>query len=242
MQFNSHAQNLDIVSEINTLCDSDAESYTINDKTRRVNSGMEILVAKIITADGVWQFDDTNYTDNPRGTGTLVEGQESYAFTSEYLEIEQVDVLDIGGRWRRLKQLDPDDLGGLTPEEYFGSTTSSTTKGLPLYYDIQGDSIRLYPAPTSTAVTLSGGLRVFFKRTASLFTTSDTTKEPGIASPFHILLAYYASIAFCATYKKDRVAWLQLQWDNGIKDLIKFYGHRNEDRRKVMRMNRINHI
>ena len=232
MQYNSHATNQDIVSEINSLCDSDATSYPIAAKTRRVNAGLEEIIAEIINADGTWQYDDTNHTDLPVGTGTLVEAQESYSFTSEYLQVEQVKIKDVNGNWFPIKPFDPRDieLSGISVEEYFSAT------GRPEVYDILGDTIRLYPAPTSTAVTLASGLKVHFKRTADLFTTTDTVQEPGIPSPYHILLAYYASIPYCATYKKDRVAWLEKKWQEGVASIIKFYGRREKDRRKVMTM------
>lgn len=230
-----------LVHETWDLCDADITSYPLAKVTRRVNHALENLVGKVIAADGTWQYDDTNYTDSPRGTGTLVEGQEAYSFASEYLEVEQIDILDTGGVYRRIRPFDPDDLSdGMSPEEYFGSTTTTTKKGFPEYYDIQGDIIRLYPAPTYTAVTLTAGLRILFKRTADLFTVSDTTQEPGLPSPYHVLLAYYAAIPYCMAYKKDRVPWLEKKWDEGIKDLIKFFGHRELDRRKIMSNKAIN--
>ena len=62
MQFNSNATNQDIVSEIYSLCDADSTSYPINAVTRRVNVAYEELIGLILTADGTWQWDDTNYT------------------------------------------------------------------------------------------------------------------------------------------------------------------------------------
>lgn len=230
-----------LVHETWDLCDADITSYPLAKVTRRFNHALETLVGKIVAADGTWQYDDTNFTDSPRGTATLIEGQEAYSFASEYLEVEQIDVLDTGGVYRRILPFDPDDLSdGMSPEEYFGSTTTTTKKGFPEYYDIQGDTIRLYPAPTSTAVTLAAGLRILFKRTADLFTVSDTTQEPGLPSPYHVLLAFYAAIPFCVSYKKDRVEWLEKKWDEGTKDLIKFFGHRERDRRKIMSNKRVN--
>ena len=85
MQFNTHATEQDLVSETRRLCDADSTSYHINDVTRRINAALEELIADIITADGTWQYDDTNHTTLPRGKGTLVEGQEAYSFASEYL-------------------------------------------------------------------------------------------------------------------------------------------------------------
>lgn len=227
----------DIVTVINDLCDSDYISYPPANKVLNANIAYEELVGLILTADGTWQFDDdVNNSTLPRGTGTLVEGQETYTFASAYLEVEQIDVLDTGGIWRKLAPLDPADLGDLTPEEYFGSTTTTTKKGFPTHYDIQGSTIRLYPAPTSTSVTLASGIRVLFKRTVDLFTTTDTTQAPVIPSLFHYLIGYMASIPYCAKYKKDRVAWLEKKVTEGKETMKKFYAKREKDRRKIITM------
>ena len=214
-----------------------------------MNNALEKVIGWIITADGTWQFDDTNFTDHPRGTGTLVEGQEDYSFASEYLDIEAVEILNTGSpaMYIRIKPLDHAMLGGMSPEEYFGLTSAGNPQtGWPQYYDKNGDTIRLYPAPTSTLVTLTSGIRVWFKRTASLFTvttgTGADTKVPGFASPFHVILAYMGALPYCALYKKDRVAWLMneigdTEPPSGMKrTIIRFYGLREADTRKVMTM------
>lgn len=223
----------DINAEARSLCDADTTSYTAADLLRRVNVGLETLVGRIINADGTWEYDDTNYTDLPVGTGTLVEAQESYSFSSEYLQIQAIKVKDVNGNWQIVENIDQfsDNLGGVAIEEYFATT------GLPQFYDILGDTIRLYPAPTSTAVTLASGLKVHFKRTADLFTSAQVTtgtKEPGLPSPYHVLLSYFAAIPYCVLYKRDRVAWLEKKWDEGIREVIKHYSHREKDRRKIM--------
>ena len=230
----------DINAEARLLCDADTTSYTAADLLRRVNTGLETLVGKIINADGTWEYDDTNYTDLPVGTGTLVEAQESYSFSSEYLQVQAIKVKDVSGNWIIVENIDQfsDNLGGIAIEEYFSAT------GLPQYYDILGDTVRLYPAPTSTAVTLSAGLKVHFKRTADLFTSAQVTtgtKEPGLPSPYHVLLAYFAAIPYCALYKKDRVACLEKKWDEGVREVIKHYSHREKDRRKIMTMKGISY-
>ena len=61
-----------LIHEIWDLCDADITSYPLRGVVRRVNSAIEALVGKIINTDGTWQFDDTNYTDLPVGTGTLI--------------------------------------------------------------------------------------------------------------------------------------------------------------------------
>lgn len=229
-----------IVHEVWDLCDADINSYPLNGVIRRANAGLELLIGKIIGADGTWEWDDTNHTTLPRGTGNLVEGQEVYSFASEYLTIRSVEVLDTNSPavFRKLKPIQDLNLD-ISPEEYWGlESDGSPKKGFPEYYDKVGDTIKLYPAPTSTYTTLTSGIRVWFQRTADLFTTADTTQEPGIPSPYHILLAYYAAIPYCATYKKDRVAWLNLQWENGIKDLISFMSKRSKDERPRLTVKR----
>lgn len=247
MQFYDATNKRAICQEIDRLCDSDDTAYPRLDKTARANDALEDLVGKIILSDGTWQYDDTNYTTVPRGKGTLIEGQQQYSFATEYLTIVEIDVLDTSNMYQRMKQIDPQQLGGLSPEQYFGVDSSGNpVKAFPQYYDIEGDSIRLYPAPTSSACILTNGLRVTFKRTANLFTavatTAADTTEPGLPSPFHVLIAYKAALPYCATYKKDRVPWLASQIAAGEANIIKFYAHRNQDYRAIMTPKRVDYI
>jgi len=206
---------------------------------------LEKLVGIAINSDGVYEYDDTNYTTLPVGTGTLVEGQEVYSFSSEYLKVKRVKVKDTDNQWRLLKQIDQSDLQkqGITIEEYFGLDSSGNPeKGFPTHYDILGDTIRLYPAPTSTDVTLTAGLKVDFVRTADLFTVADTTQEPGLPSIFHYLLPTWASLKYAQSYKKDRVNDLRIEWETGVRDFIKHFSKRNPDRRDVMMHKKILYI
>ena len=241
----------DINAETRALCDADTTSYQAADLLRRINAAYEQVIAWILQADGNWQWDDTNNSTNPIGIGTLVEGQTSYAFSDEFLEIEEIDVLDSSGVYVRIKAFDPSELGDMSAEEYFGITTSNTPKGMPEYYDKQGNNIKFYPAPTSTACTLTNGLKVHFKRTAALFTSAEVstgTKNPGFASPFHYILSYMAAIPYCMSYKKDRVTLYERKIGDTLpptgmkKDILAFYGHRELDKRKIMSMRKTPHI
>lgn len=227
MVYSDSSTLLGIVEEIDALCDSTSTSYPLASKTRRVNAAYESLVGKLIQADGTWEFDDTNYTTTPVGTGTLVEGQSSYSFSDTFLDIERVKVLDKNGHWHFLDPIDPSEIG-IPLEELL------VTNGFPYQYDKNGNTIRLYPAPTSSFVTLASGLKVEFKRTASLFTATDTTKVPGFASPYHIILAYMAAIPYCVSYKKDRVAEYKQEVVERTADMIMYYSRREKDKRKIM--------
>lgn len=242
-----------LIHEIWDLCDADIISLPLRRVLRSINSSIEILVGKIINADGNWQFDDTNYTDLPSGTGNLVSGQSSYSFSSEYLDILEVMILTTGGVYQRITPFDPSELG-MSFDDWVGSATGTPPNGIPQYYDKLGDSIRLDRSPTATHVTLTAGLKVRFKRTAKVYTMSNSTTitsgeesvEPGIASPYHQLIAYMAAVPFCANYKKDRVEGYKREIGSDDRrspyyggmtlDMVNFYARREKDVRPVLTM------
>jgi hypothetical protein len=227
----------DIFAEARLLCDADSTSYPDAALLRRVNTADEETVAELIAASGTWQFDDTNYTDLPIGITDLVAGQYDYSFASTFLEIERVSVLDQNGLWHTLDPIDKEAIN-------VDMTEYQKVNGLPNEYDKQGSSIFLYPAPAAANVTLTGGLKVYFKRTASVFTSGDVstgTKAPGFASPYHVILSYKAAMPYCASYKKDRVPMLINEITRIRKDLLAFYARREQDVRKRLTMAAIRH-
>jgi len=228
----------DLEQEARDLCDADTTSYPATTMLRRVNSSLETLIGKIINTSGTWDYDDTNYSDLPVGKGTLVEGQSSYSFASEYLQIKNIKVLlEDGTSWQILSPIDQSQLNYALEQELL-------TDGLPYMYDKVGDTINLYPAPTATHVTLASGIKIEFKRTANIFTAAQVTagtKEPGIASPWHVTIAKMAALPYCKSYKKDRVAQLERDIKEEIEDMLSHYGQREKDSRKIITMEGINH-
>ena len=226
---------LDINAETRTLCDADTTSYPAAVLLRRINNAYEDVISWLINADGTWQFDDQNYTDLPIGTQTLVAAQKTYTFNDKFLQILEVQVKDIDGNWQILRPIDQREYSDLTPlDEDF------ETDGLPEYYDkISDDTIKLFPGPSATYCTLASGLKIKFKRTASLYTSAEVTtgtKEPGFASPFHYILAYMAAIPYCMNYKKDRVALYKKRVEEMEKGLLEHYSQREKDKRKIITM------
>src|SRR3990167_4969323 len=248
MQLTGHSTEQDLTSEIDSLCDSDANSYTLKSKVRRINAAYEDIVAKLIVASagGKWHFGDSNYSANPTGLFTLVNSQEAYQLigdligaswtgintTTPLLNFLGVSVKDNSGIWHVLKpiRLWQDLLSqDLDPAEHF------KTDGRPEYYELREDFLILYPAPDNgVSVTLSSGLKVFFQRSAELFTTSDTTKQPGFISPYHIILAYKAALPYCAQYNKDRVPFILSEIKRIEDELLAFYSHRALDEPNVL--------
>ena len=233
-------QVVDILAEIRDTCEGGSTS-TLLDNTvllRRINTAYEDVVAFIIGIDGKWQFDDTNFTAFPIGTTDLVAGRQDYEFAGAVLEVEGVSVLDADANFRKLTPIDSISELNIDPAEFL------ETDAMPIYYDKQGDSLLLYPAPAAANVTLSGGLKVFFKRTADLYTSAQVTtgtKEPGFASPFHNLIPLKVSLPYCAAYKPDVVPFLTSEIRRLEKGLAEHYGRREVDRRKGFSMAGVGH-
>ena len=226
----------DLNLEARALVDADSTSLTDATLLRRVNSAYEEVVGKLIGLDGTWQFDDTNFTDLPIGITDLVAGQGDYSFDATHLEVERVEILDNNGKWLLMRPIDKSDIT-VALEEYF------ITDGLPTQYDKQGGSVILYPAPSAAETTLTNGLKLYFQRTASIYTSAEVTtgtKTPGFASPYHVLLAYKMALPYAMSYKKDRVP-LFLNEINRLEDgLLKHYARREKDVRKRLNMAGVN--
>jgi len=227
----------DINAEARDLCDATTTSYIAANLLRRINEAYERVIGWILEADGTWQYDDTNYTDLPIGTQTLVESQNAYSFSNKFLEIDEVQILDKNGDWAIIKPVDQKEYSDDTPlDEAFA------TDGIPECYDkIADDTIMLYPAPDDgTTVTLASGLKIKFRRTASIFTSAEVTtgtKVPGFISSAHYILSYMAAIPYCMKYKKDRVGLYEKRVEEYKQAIIKSYSRRERDKRRVMTMN-----
>lgn len=212
--------------EARSLCDADTNSYQDAALLRAINMAYERVVGWLIQASGDWQFDDTNFTDLPIGLTTMVDGQYDYSFASSHLEIRRVAVKHTDGKFYFLDPVDA--LSMSDPIE-----TLYPTSGIPTEYDKQGGSLFLLPAPASGSVTLASGLKVYFARTADIFTSTEVsspgTKEPGFASPWHYILSYMAAIPYCMKYHKDRVALYNLEIERMKQELIAHYTRRERD-------------
>lgn len=244
MLFSDTSSKQGLVEEIDALCSSDSTNYPVAQKTRRINAALEEIEAKLIVASANgWEFGDSNFSLLPTGLKTLTSGTSQYQLsgdqsttgidtTNPLLTLKGVSVKDVNGIWHPLQPLHLSDIfkQRIDPAEYF------KTNGLPYYYEKREDTLVLYPAPDNgVSVTLASGLKVFYDRRASKFTASDTTKEPGFASPFHIILAYKAALPYCALNKPESVGFLSSEILRLEGELLKFYGNRAKDEKKVIR-------
>jgi len=205
-----------IVQEIDRICGTTASIYTLKAKTARVNQGLDRFFYLALLGDGTWQFDDSNQTTLPIGTADLVSGQLDYSFASELLMISKVLIKNSAGNWAELPQVDQSQGSALN----IYAPPISNPGGIPTAYDILGNSLLLDPIPNYAS---TGGLKVVFKRNASKFVSSDTTKVPGIPSLFHNYLCRYAALQWAIEKKlpfKNDLAQLVQVDEAAIQDFL----------------------
>jgi len=212
--------------EARALVDADTTTFPDATLLRRINMAYEEVVGRLIALNENWKFDDSNYTDLPIGSGDLVSGQQDYSFAASLLMIERVEVLDVNGDSHKLKPIDEKDITEALSEYKSGG-------GLPEEYARRGHSVFLYPYPVTASVTLTSGLKIYFKRTASIYTAAEVTtgtKEPGFPSPYHYLLAYKAALPYALTYKKDRVQMIREEIFRMESELFTLATNKDDDK------------
>lgn len=214
-----------IRSDTNFLLNTSTSNYPDADVIRNVNIHLDNAVSLILGADGRWEWDDTNNTDLPIGTATLVHNQQDYAISgATFLNILRVEVKDINGNYYLLDPISQHKVTSQALSEF------QKTAGRPRFYDKIGDSVFLYPKPSTANVTASAGLKVYFQRVGSYFLTSDTTKVPGFAPLYHRLLSVGAALDYAIanglTGKINILTPMQQKLETG---LVGFYSARSKD-------------
>lgn len=208
----------DLKNDINLLCGSTSATYLNADKMRNVNIAYQDVARLIWESAAGWQFDDSNSTTLPLVKTTLVHGQQDYSLPSTSQRVESVMVKDSGGNFQKLRQFDIHDTTIALPEFYEGNN-------LPLYYDMVGRSIMLYPTPSSAYCTLASGLGVYINRDVTELGVSATSTTPGFATGFHRILSLGAAIDF--TQDPSQREFLLVQKDRLERGLVRFYSKRN---------------
>ena len=179
------------------------EYGSISDNTTRLkeftsllNQSLDDTALDIMRVDRNWKWDDRNHPDRPIATANIVSGQADYATDVSFLKIEKVEIKSSDGVWRMLRPIKETERPFSFEERY-------DEDNLPLYYDLQGYSIILFPTPNYSQ---DDSLKVHYQRTFSRFETSDTTKAPGCPSVFHPLIALRAcyKYAFVNRMEIDR--------------------------------------
>jgi hypothetical protein len=210
----------DLKSDVNFLCGSTSATYLNSDKVRNMNVAYQDVARLIWESDGTWSYDDSNNTDTPRAFRTIANASASYLIPTTALRIKDVEVKNASGDWFVMKPITLDEMQ-ISPDEWLTGT------GMPLYYQLEGNEIRLFPAPGTGYTTMASGMSVRLSRAVTELGVSATSTVPGFATPFHRILSYAAAIDF--TQDNQQRQFLAIQKDRLEKGLTRFYSKRTED-------------
>lgn len=181
------------------LVNANTTNYPIKELTANTNNALDIAMGHYLLVDTRWEFDDTNHTDLPIGTTDLVANQEDYSFAQDengydILRITRVSVMDANGDFQLLKSIDQSEVG-VAMSEY------KKTAGQPAEVDILANSFFLKPKPSYSQ---TAGIKVHFIRQLDYFVSTDTTKEAGIPSPYHMYFVYHNAVEWLLAHGTDR--------------------------------------
>ena len=210
----------DIKSDINFIVGATSATYLDADKVRNINIAYQDVARLIWSSSGSWQYDDSNNTTLPIAYTNIVGGQQDYAIPTTAQRMYEVEVKTNSGYWTKIKPIDMSDM-----DVAHSSFLSGT--GMPIYYDMVGRSVMLYPTPSSAYCTISAGLKLTFDRDVNTFAVSATSTVPGFAPQFHRMLSYAAAIDYTPDYQmKNYLSAQRQRLENG---LIAFYASRNTE-------------
>lgn len=206
--------------------------------TALLNEAGSKVWALVFKSCGGWTYDDSNQTDLPQAACDLVSGTSKYAIPTGTLGVERVETKDSAGNWTKLEPM--------PSAEADSALYNLLGTGAPTHYRLSGETLELYPTPNYAS---TGGLKVFFDRGPSAFASTDTTKTPGFASPFHEALSVGASMEWLKAKQPDSAKlreikedWKQFMADeetDGVSGSIQaFYRSRWRDYRPRMSVKR----
>ena len=169
-------------TKVREVTHTTTNDYSDASLIRDLNSELLAIQINILRDRNVLEFDDPNYTDVPIATLSMVAGQTAYKITEDetgniLLSIHKVTV-DVGNGHVDV----PRKTVAEGSQDYLVDTTTADIPNA--YYEV-GNSIYFAQSPAR-----SGTIKVWFDRETDIILTSDTTKVPGIPTPYHNLACY----------------------------------------------------
>jgi len=235
MNFSESTNLSGLVEDIDFICGTDSTSYPLKDKARNANRWLYKAVTDLIEVRGRFEFDDTNFTDFPVETADMVAGQSDYQLPAEFLKLLAVEVQDQNGNWTRLQEIDKLQLKTTI-------TDFEDTNGLPRFYDIMGNSLILYPAPSATDTTLTAGIKLHYIRKIDEFISTDTTQPPGIPEPFHRIVSLGTAYDWMMIHgPQDKTQSLRNEIEQLRKEMKTFEVGKNRDKKTSIKPKRENY-
>ena len=229
MQFNDTTSRTGLIQECEGLLGMETKTISGNttllkDFTRRINNRYSQVDYLIFEFHGGWKYDDLNKADLPIATADLVNDQDNYEIPDESLEIDGIAIQETNSG--NFIKLTPSRKSQAELEELY------TVSGFPEVYKLVGRSIFLYPTPSTDQTATSDALKVYFSRSSTSFTDTNTDLEPGFAKPLHRMLAIGGALDYCLSYEMfEKANQLRGEWNEYVRGLKTHYTSRFKELR-----------
>lgn len=226
------ATNAGIVEQARALARVDSTQWPTQRVVNSTNNWHDFLTGYLIGEDKRFQWDDTNHTKLPEGTTDATINVSDYSFLNDeqsnaIITLTGISILT-NGNYVPLKLVDRND------PDYDASTFGTTTGTATRYDKIADNVIRLDFKPSAT---ITAGLKFYFQRAGSYFTSSDTTKSPGVSPLLHRGYVVASAYDIALTLGLANLNALSVERDREEKKAVRYFADRNRDDNSRMRPN-----
>lgn len=233
----------DINTKALALTHADTSSYPDANMLIDINLWYQKIVSMIFESQDDSDFDDQRNSTYPIKTTPLVAGLRDYSIpvSEQVQKIKRIDVTYDGIHYFRAT---PFDNG--VPEWGFGNPTdedSNMLKQAPKY-DVQYNSIFVYPLAIASDVSAGAQIRIEWERSMTPFSQSadyngqamsTSTSVPGIDLTWHPMLAYGAAYEFANANNLPQLQNIKqdlMDWENRLRTA---YGKKDLDTMLALR-------
>jgi hypothetical protein len=235
--FSDTVNNNGILQQSRYLARVDANQWPTQKVVNSSNNWHDFVTSYAIGADKRFQWDDTNHTKLPEGTTDATINVSDYSFLTDEQGNSIITLTGVSyltnGKYVPLTLVDRNDPN-------YDPSTFGTQTGVPTQYDKIADNIiRLDFKP---AATVSAGLKFYFQRTGSYFTSSDTTKTPGVSPLLHRGYVVASAYDIALTLGLQNLQALSVERQKEEQKVVQYFASRSQDERKRLTMAKIMYI
>jgi len=239
MSIQFSATNAGICEQARSLAGVDATQWPTQKIANSANNWLDFVAGYAIGADKRFQWDDTNHTKLPEGTTDLVANQSAYSFLTDeqgnnIVTLIGLSLVDANGLEFPLDLVDRSDPS-------YDLASFGNNSGTPQSYDKIADNIvRLDFKPSATDVS-TYDLKFYFQRTPSYFTSSDTTKTPGVSPLLHRGFVIASAYDIALTLGLNNLQALLAERLKEESKVVDYFAIRNQDETIRMTMEPIDY-
>lgn len=201
--------------------------YLPADRLDSLNKYYDQLHSIILDSQDEWDFDDSSNTDLPIATTDLLANTDTYAIPDTLYRLNKVE-LNYGSGFVKALPLDLNETN-LSEDEVLERANVSAPR-----YRIFGQTIQLYPAPTSSVLD---GIKLYYDRAITHLTADDVstgTKKPGLDQLWHDYIALGASVDGAIKFNLNNLNSLETKLQDMEQRIRRYYGKKTTDRKVVI--------